>query len=287
MKDRKVAGASEYVRRRSPVVAGIFYPDDPAEARKALASFDAGMAETQYETSVDTPAAIVAPHAGWDLSGSVAADAFRSAKHRNISTIVIIGPLHRGREEGLFLSDSEIFETPLGEILVNLELSAELESCGTAFMTNDLPHLEEHSIEILLPFIKSYYPEARIVPVLVSGARPSIARSLALGLDLVVGPIAGSTLIVVSSNLCDNLSTDSANRHSRNFLALLDQKDSDGMLAALASGDISACGTVACAALMQTRLLEDRPAQLRSVSDSTSRPDHDPRKLVRYAALSF
>jgi AmmeMemoRadiSam system protein B len=58
----------ETVRR--PAVAGMFYPDDPEELRAQIQSF---LAQTIVGGSV--PKAIIAPHAGYIYSGSVAASA--------------------------------------------------------------------------------------------------------------------------------------------------------------------------------------------------------------------
>lgn len=272
-----------YAKRRSPTVAGIFYPDDPEAVETALSGFDSAKAETARGAA----AAIIAPHAGWDLSGQVAADAFRSAEGRDISTVVLIGPLHQDKNEGLFLSESDYFETPIGDIAVDKELCAELESCGTFFITNDIPHLEEHSIEILLPFVKRRFPRASIVPILTGGVRPSVVKTLARSVDLVFGPIADSTLIVVSTNLCANLASENANEHSERFLALLEQADHEALLEGARTGTISACGVAGCAALLQTELIGALPAMRLSLSDSSERQDYDPRKLVRYGAFSF
>ncbi len=273
-----------YTKRRYPTVAGIFYPEEAKEVEAALERFEG---EASGGEKSGTASAIIAPHAGWDLSGKVAADAFRAASGREISTVLMIGPLHQDRSEGLFLSESEYFETPIGDLPVDRELCAELESCGTFFVTNDIPHLEEHSIEILLPFIKRYFPKASIVPVLVGGSRTSIVRTLASAIDLVFAPIADSTLIVVSTNLCGSLAAEIADAHAARFREYLDRADHAAMLESVRSGEISACGAAGCAALMATALFHDRRAVALSSSDSAERPDHDPSKKVRYGSFAY
>lgn len=279
-----ISGAG-FTKRRAPTVAGIFYPDDPQAAQAALAAFDAEKASEEPRSN--QALAVIAPHAGWELSGSVAADAFKAAAGRRISTVVVIGPLHQDKAEGIFLSESEYFETPIGDLAVDRELCAELESCGTFFITNDIPHLEEHSIEILLPFIKRSFPAASIVPILTGGNRTSIIRSLSGGLDIVFGPIADSTLIVVSTNLCANLATATANAHAEKFLACLAAGDHAGLIESTGAGTISACGAAGCAALVGTELIGKKKPTPLSSSNTAERPDHDPKKLVRYASLAY
>ena len=267
-------------------MAGIFYPDEPRALETALAAFEA-KGNSKKKQQRNQAVAIIAPHAGWDLSGQAASDAFSAASGRNISTVVIIGPLHQDKSEGIFLSESEYFETPIGELTVDKELCSELESCGTFFITNDIPHLEEHSIEILLPFVKRGFPSASIVPILIGGNRASIIRGLSGGLDIVFGPIADSTLIIVSTNLCANLSTATANAHADRFVACLESGDHRLLIESLGAGTISGCGAAGCASLMGTALIGDKRPIVLSSSDSSDRPDHDPRKLVRYSSLAY
>ncbi len=265
-------------RKRASIMADIFYPEDASAATAALESYDS---EEQ-----GAAVAIIAPHAGWDISGRVTGSAFGAASGRKVSTVVVIGPLHASREEGLFLSDSEWFETPIGDIAVDLALCEELATCGTSFVSNDIPHLEEHSIEILLPFIKRAFPEAAIVPILIGGSRPSAVKALSRSLDLVFGPLVDETLFIASTNLSAHMKTAEANHHADEFLRLIRNMDGEGTLAALAAGKISACGAAACAALLGCRLLSGTNARVVSES-SSDRKGGASEKLVRYAAVAF
>lgn len=278
-------GNAEYSKSRAPTVAGIFYPEEKSEVEAALAAYDSAAAGDGK--GKEAAVALIVPHAGWELSGKVASDAFRAASGRKVSTVVVLGPMHRGRADGLFLTESEYFQTPVGDIPVDQTLCAELESCGTNFVVNDIPHLEEHSIEIVLPFVKRLFPAASLVPVLVSGAKSSVVRALANGLDFVFGPIADSVLFVVSTNLCANLEAGTARRHADDFLSRLEAGDVKGLVEGAAAGTLSACGTGACAALISTELIGARRPVVVSRSDSSDRADHDPRRLVRYAGIAY
>lgn len=268
------------LRRRANVMAGVFYPEERKEAEAALDGFSV------HAGHGGLARAIIAPHAGWDISGKIAAAAFTAAAGRDPSTVVILGPIHERDEEGIILSDSGSFETPLGDIPVDLELCEEFETCGTCFVTNDIPHLAEHSIEILLPFVKRCFPDASLVPVLIGGARPSSASALSRGLDLVFGPIADTTLFIVSTNLCDHLEAASSRVHADAFLKLLLEGDRDGIFSALETGKISACGAVACAALLGTRTIANRRPRL-VAETSSSEKGGEARKSVHYAAVAF
>lgn len=272
-------------KTRFPVVADIFYPGSPDEMARQL--------EAHRKFALRFPPgearAIVAPHAGWEYSGDLAAAAFRAAEGRAVSTLVIIGPIHRPREEGIFLSESERFETPIGDVAIDLDLCGELESCGTSFITNDIPHLEEHSIEVVLPFAQRYFPGASVVPILVGGANPALVRSLARGLDVTLRSISDRTLVVVSTNLCDHLGEEQARAHADGFLDLFTRRDSEGLLRAHAERSVSACGIAACAALAECELLDGTSCDVIARGDSKGhRPEGEREKgVVQYAALAI
>ncbi len=148
-------------RIRDPIAAGVYYPAHREEMLDYFGSL--GLVPGKGGRAQ----AIIAPHGSWDFSGSLAVDAFSSATGRSgsIKRVVILGPIHDKRERGLFLSDSHSFYTPLGNISVEQKITKEFERSGVYFEINDVPHLAEHSIEILLPFVKHCFPYASIVPI--------------------------------------------------------------------------------------------------------------------------
>jgi len=198
-------------RVRSPIGAGMFYPEDKAEMLKKLKSFGL-CAEKQgvFNNSQTAAKAIIAPHGAWDYSGAITSSVFCSVLGRDIKRVVILGPIHDKREKGLFLSNSHSFYTPIGDIIVDQKISKQLESSGDSFEINDIPHLGEHSIEILLPFIKYCFPNATIIPILMGQPGAQYIYDLTQGLKTVVTPIVDETLIVVSSNLSSSKNDEKA-----------------------------------------------------------------------------
>ena len=241
-------------RIRSPVGAGMFYPEDKREMLKCIRTFglDAGRGGKAQ--------AIIAPHGAWDYSGVLAANAFLSALGRgeSVKRVIILGPIHDKREDGLFLSNSHSFHTPLGNITVDKIISEELEFYGRYFETNDIPHLGEHSIEILLPFIKYCFPQAQIVPILMGQPRAEYIHDLALALKSVITPVLDETLLVVSCNLsCDNDVT-AARLSAEECLRLISRKDAPALASAILDGRLNACGGGLVASLLESGLLNGK-----------------------------
>ncbi len=139
------------------------------------------LAEAGEPPGGDWPKAVIAPHAGYVYSGSVAARAYarlRPAAGR-VRRAVVIGPSHFARFDGVAAPATAVFETPLGTLPVDaeaLEAIAELPQVGTA----DGPHMEEHALEVQLPFLQAVLGEVALVPLAVGEARPAqVAEVLA------------------------------------------------------------------------------------------------------------
>jgi AmmeMemoRadiSam system protein B len=305
MDERGFPGGS---RGRSPIGAGLFYPDNGIAIEKRLESFGlkSGMGGNAQ--------AIISPHGAWDISGAIAGAAFSAAAGRTkdnfsetaVQTVVLLGGISESGVTGLFLSESDYFETPLGELPVNLALGSELASCSTSFVINDIPHLGEHTIEVQLPFVKYCFPDASIVPVLI-GAKPGVSclaqiLGLAQALKLIFESRLDSTLFVVSTNVSiyrDKSRDDSGgNSDGRGYddekialsraeacVRMLTEKRSKDFLRAVERGEINSCGSPSAASLLESGLLEGRQGKL--IPGSLIKARGEDSNTVYYSGIFF
>ena len=214
--------------------------------------------------------AIVAPHGAWDLTGEIAGAAFAAIRNlppappahepeaRGISRVILLGPHHETGEEGIYLSESVSFNTPLGDLPVDLKLSRKLAACSTLIRLNDTPHLSEHSLEVLLPFVKYCLSGVRIIPILVNGKKPALVSCLACALRIVLEEYMEESLVVISSNLSHNLNPDLALSMAEEFCSLLSCMDAGAFLAAFSEKRINSCGCALVAALLESGLLNGK-----------------------------
>lgn len=137
--------------------AGTFYPKDANELIKMIENF--GSFEANYSSR-----AIIVPHAGYIYSGRLAYKGYHFLD-KNIKNIFLFAPAHYERIFGCAVCDYDQWETPLGNIDVNKELSQEIAHFCDCHV-NNFAFEKEHSIEVHLPFIKKMFPEAKIIPVL-------------------------------------------------------------------------------------------------------------------------
>lgn len=179
---------------RYPAVAGMFYPADPNELHQQIDDFLSAAATT---VTAPAPVAIIAPHAGYIYSGPVAASAYARLLplRRTITRVVLLGPSHRVAFTGLAVPSATQFATPLGNIAIDRQGITQL-LANPNVIENDAAHLQEHSLEVQLPFLQEVLQHFTLLPIVVGDANPiQIA-------DLLENYWSDpQTLIVISSDL--------------------------------------------------------------------------------------
>jgi MEMO1 family protein len=270
------------VKVRDATVAGIFYPDEPSELEARISALiEAAKPE------VSNAKAILSPHAGLDYSGDLSALAWKSAAGGEIDTVLVLSPLHRAEESIIYLPESDFFDIPTGRVQVDQGLVEEMRDCGTLMRINDIPHFEEHGIELQLPFMHALFPEARLVPLLLGKPSPAAVKALASALALVFSDIINSTLVVLSSDIGssteEHIAAACADRFLRSFLAA----DAKTLFDGLSSIDGSACGTGCASAYFSSGLSKGLRPVLLARHDSSASRETGEERLVHYAAVAL
>ncbi len=147
---------------RRPAVAGQFYPANREELLRYLE-------DTEEVSKVKNPIAGIVPHAGYIYSGDVAKKLFSSISSSKIKCFFVIGPNHTGLGKPVSVFPPGMWETPLGTI--DVDKRATQLADDTVIFLDEEAHLFEHSVEVQMPFIKRFFPDAKIVPVCVMDQR--------------------------------------------------------------------------------------------------------------------
>ena len=166
---------------------------------------------------------LLSPHAGYDYAGIFMGTAFKAAAKETFSRVVVLSRVHREPEKQIFLPSYSAFQTPAGIVEVDTNGITALLRSSSVFKIDDVPHTEEHSIEVQLPFIHYLWPKAKIVPILSGTPSLSLMRHLAAGLQEVFPDFRENTLFVVSSNLSAYDHLQDATQDTERFLSLLEQ----------------------------------------------------------------
>lgn len=151
---------------RKPVVSGRFYPSHTDDLLHKLQSH---FNKVKRIENIGHIHAIISPHAGYAFSGTVAASAFvqinKETKYKNI---FVLAPSHHVAFNGASIYNIGNYETPLGEIEVNIELANKLVEKHKCFSFYGDAHLHEHSLEVQLPFVQYWLkPGYKLIPIVI------------------------------------------------------------------------------------------------------------------------
>jgi AmmeMemoRadiSam system protein B len=212
------------------------------------------------------------------------AAAYRSIADRRLRTAVLIGPVHHDPENCVFLPESTAFSTPLGPVRVDEEAVSALASSDPLYRRNDIPHLEEHCLELQLPFLAHMFPGVSIVPLLVGGGGSSTAEGLSRTLASTFGSRIDSTVFIVTANMASYMTGHDTEKESATLEDLLFHCDWRGVVSASDNRRISACGAACIAGVLS---LAGEGCRVRILARARSQElDEDASRVVHYAAVS-
>jgi MEMO1 family protein len=163
---------------RQPAVSGQLYPSSPNELKATLKNlFSKAVPSKKLKTVV----AIISPHAGYVYSGEVAASSFNQIDAaKGYENIFVIGSSHHVVFDGASIYNKGDFLTPLGTVKVNTELAKHLIKKYSFFNDRDDAHLNEHSIEVQLPFLQYMMKKNfKILPIILGTQTPEMCKKIA------------------------------------------------------------------------------------------------------------
>jgi AmmeMemoRadiSam system protein B len=248
-------------------VAGLFY----AGERRRLEATVAELLGAVKSSAKVLPKALIAPHAGYVYSGSVAAQAFATLREgaQSVKRVVLIGPAHFVPVRGIAAPTVDAFETPLGRVPVDRHALSDI---ADLVIEADAPHAPEHSLEVELPFLQMLLPSFAVVPLVIGDAR---AQDVAEVLRRLWG--GPETLIVISSDLSHYHDYDTARCLDAATAAAIERGDWESL------GPNQACGFLAVAGLLvETRRRRLAPERLALCNSGDTAGGRD--RVVGYGA---
>jgi AmmeMemoRadiSam system protein B/AmmeMemoRadiSam system protein A len=234
-KGGKEMGAKEI---REPAVAGTWYSDNPDVLSKEIRRY---LGDAKKEGIGGKVIALVAPHAGYYYSGSVAAHAYKLIEGETFETVVVVAPSHQALFKGASLYDRGGFRTPLGLVPIDVELSKKMMEKEKLIQFLPEAHSKEHSLEIQLPFLQVALKPFKLVPIVME---PSWSWETCQALAKAIAEtVRGKNVLLVAS-------TDLSHFHPYNKAVGLDKVvlnhierfDPEGLNRDLKQGRCEACG---------------------------------------------
>ncbi len=184
-----VQSSEKSLKARAPVFAGAFYPSEKDELARTIDNLLENAEKKELGGKVK---ALIVPHAGYFYSGQIAATGFKQIESE-YETVFLLGPSHRYPLTGISILNVDEYYTPLGSSKLSKKAKEILKE-GDA-KTIPEAHLQEHSLEVELPFLQRKLKKFEIVPILVGKTNPSELK------EMLSKYLGEKDLIVVSVDL--------------------------------------------------------------------------------------
>lgn len=255
---------------RPAAVAGSFYPADPDTLMATVSRLLHNAAVPPLHVE---PRILISPHAGYPYSGPVAAIGFASLPEAALQQPVgMVGPSHFVDVPGMSLPEADAFDTPLGSVRVSEDLRRVVARLP-GIHASDRGHIQEHSLEVQLPFLQVLNPGVTIAPVVTGDDVGEVATFADSILD------AGS-LVVISSDLSHYLDYRGARRRDARTSQLIVDLEPERLSGSDACGVVGIQGalTVARRRAWKCQLLD-----LRNSGDTAGSRD----RVVGYGSFAL
>jgi AmmeMemoRadiSam system protein B len=209
---------------RPAAVAGSWYPGHASALAREV---DRYLDEAVVPLDGDV-VAIIAPHAGLMYSGAVAAHAYRALRGRSFDVAILVGPSHYVGFDGVAVADEDAFESPLGLVLVEKQVTGALCAASDLVCRRSAVHAREHSLEMQLPFLARVQPGTSIVPAVMGYQTRDTVIQFA---EALATTLAGRrALLVASTDLSHYLDVALARQHDERVVELVGAFDPDSLL---------------------------------------------------------
>ncbi|MFZ0313571.1 MAG: AmmeMemoRadiSam system protein B [Candidatus Korobacteraceae bacterium] len=268
---------------RQAAVAGRFYPADAHRLRAEVEAYTAASADAPGEAKIRAVGCVV-PHAGYIYSGHVAGAVYRRLELPR--RMVILCPNHTGMGEPLAIMSEGVWQTPLGEVAIDVELATELKQQMPLLSEDDVAHRAEHALEVQLPFLQVLAPGFQFVPIVVGTSNFEVLSSLGVVIGNTLAKHGGRFLVIASSDM-NHYESDSVTRvKDGKAIDQLLALDARGLYDVVKEGHISMCGYgPAVVMLTAARKLGASKAELIRYATSGDVSD-DRAMVVGYAGLA-
>jgi AmmeMemoRadiSam system protein B/AmmeMemoRadiSam system protein A len=287
---RHVSAASPQ-KVRPAGVAGSFYPADPKEL---LAMIDDLLAHVSPPAIKDPILAVVAPHAGYQYSGPVAAYTYAELKGRRFSRVVVIAPSHYEAFDFTSVYDGDAYATPLGNVPVDKAFARQLVKMSSTMQLSSHGHDAtsagaEHGVEVQLPWLQRVLGDFEVVPIVMGDQSYENSRALGVALAKLIKSEGkdGETLVLASSDLSHYHPYDDAEKIDRKTLHALEAWDYLSMSRNFQQRIWEACGgaPIVAAMIYAERMGARQATVLKYANSGDVTGDHS--RVVGYSADVF
>lgn len=264
---------------REPFVAGQFYPGSPQELRSEINHL------VDKKAKKINAIGCMLPHAGYPYSGKVAGE---TISRLNIpDTLILLGPNHTGLGAPFSLMSEGIWRMPFGDVKIDSTTAKALLKNSRLLKENMQAHINEHSLEVELPFFQYFKPGIKIVPVVLSSGNAEDLKRIGVELagTIINSGVRKNFLIVASSDMTHYEPLPDAQKKDKEAIDAILELDENKLMQRIGKLDITMCGYAPTAVMLKTaKTLGAKNAELvkyQTSADATGDTD----SVVGYAGI--
>ncbi len=234
---------------RYPFVADVFYPGEKDELHRFIKQLFLHKHGPGREPVVNSSRrretiGYIAPHAGYIYSGPIAAHTYYNLALDGVpETIIIIGTNHTGLGSLVSVYPSGDWITPLGKIKVDSELSSKIVEYSELAELDTTAHLQEHSVEVQIPFIQYLYQDkVYIVPIVVGLHSIETAIDLSNAIYKATRDTHRDVIVIVSSDFNHYDPYETTIEKDKKAIDKILELDTKGFYETIIDNHITVCG---------------------------------------------
>ena len=243
--------------RRKPSVSGIFYSSSKEqlvdELKGCFTNKIFGPGRLPPSDQVRKIYGMVSPHAGYLYSGSVAANGYYSVSSSKFNNVILVGPNHYGLGSSVATTMNGIWESPIGDVMVNPQVAKDIASRATSMDFDEFAHSRDHCLEVQIPFLLFVTEKFRIVPIILTNQDEYLALELGSAISDTVNECISKGdefMLIASSDFTHYESNSEAHRKDSQLIKSILSLDITAFYYTLRQYNVSACGYGAIATVM-------------------------------------
>ncbi len=269
---------------REPVVAGSFYPADSLELSKMVQGH---LDKVENLPDIDGQLiALIVPHAGLIYSGQIAAYGYKLLENSGIDKVILCGPSHRFSFMGLSVFGPFVnWKTPLGVVKCNNSICDKLISFDSNIEIIRQAHLQEHSLEVQLPYLQTVLDNFELIPIAMGNQDKANINLLAKALESL--DTANNAIMIASSDWQHFRAASEGWKLDSLGLSCFENMDMDKLEQHLESKEVEMCGGGPTAAVMKAAIAKGADkVKILKYGDSGDITG-DKSNVVSYAAIAI
>lgn len=271
---------------REASVEGRFYPSGKETIFAQIAEIEGKKRYPDHAGQYRQTIGAILPHAGHVYSGYQTVPFFRLLRRREEipETFVILHPNHTGTGPDVALDPHESWKNTAGSLSQDQELGDAL-----GYPHNAAAHRNEHSAEVILPYLQYYFQDAsfRVLPVCMKRQTREQAMELAHRLFLAQQELERNILLIASSDFSHFVSPETGKQYDQMVLDQVEAKDTDALEDTVVTNQISVCGYGPIMVLMRYADLVDKEYRTSILARGHSGEVYPSREVVDYISVLF